>query len=271
MDFDAVAAAWDRWAPVFERGAHPVSDRLVEAARLRRGDTVLDLGTGTGEPAISAARTVGAQGRVVGIDVSPAMVLLARERAAREGVVNADFVISDAAAYTGDRSFDAIVSRFGLMFLPDLDASLAHYRGCLRAGGRFAAATWGTPAEVPMISLPMTVASQRLGLPPAPLEGGPFALHDAAQLREGFLASGYGDVEVQDVRTIFPFTSAEEYVAYMAEIAPAFHGLLVRLDAAEGAALRKDVEAAAGEHFASPGGGVQFPNRVIVIGATSPA
>jgi SAM-dependent methyltransferase len=271
MDFGAVAAAWGRWGPVFERGAHAIGERLIETARIGPGNDVLDLGTGPGEPALTVARAVGPVGRVVGIDISPAMVALARERAERAGVGNAEFVAADAAAYSGARRFDAIVSRWGLMFLPDLDASLAHYRGVLRDGGRFAAATWGAPSEVPMISLPMTVASQRLGLAPAPLEGGPFALHDAAHLRERFLARGYADVEVQDVPTMFPFTSAEEYVTYMADIAPAFHGLLGRLDAAEGAALRKDVEAAAGEHFASPGGGVQFPNRVIVIGATSPA
>jgi SAM-dependent methyltransferase len=271
MDFDQVAAAWGRWSPQFERGSRPISERLVQFARIGPGSTVLDLGTGIGEPAITAAKAVAPGGRVVGIDVSPGMISLARERAHREGIANADFVAADAAAYSGDQRFDAIVSRWGLMFLPDLDASLAHYRGCLRDGGRFAAATWGAPAEVPMISLPMAVASKRFGLPPAPLEGGPFALHDAAALRERFVACGYQPVEVQDVLAIFPFSSAEEYVAYIADIAPPFNGLLRQLDPAQAAALRKEVEEAAAARFAGAGDEIHFPNRVIVIGATSGA
>ena len=271
MDFTAVAAAWGRWLPVFERGAHAVTERLIAAAGIGAGSHVLDLGTGTGEPALSVARAAGHSGSVVGVDIAAPMITLARERAERERVSNVEFVVADASGYSGARRFDAIVSRWGLMFLPDLAAALAHYRSVLRGGGRFAAATWGTPAEVPMISLPMAVASKRLGLAPPPLEGGPFALHDAAAMREKFLEHGYRDVEVHEISAVFPNTSAQEYVACLADLAPAFNGLLAQLDAAEGASLRKEIEHAAAERFGAPDGSLAIPNRVIVIGATSPA
>ena len=271
MDFDQVAAAWGRWASTFERGAHAVSEQLVAAAHVRPGCSVLDLGTGPGEPAFTAAKVVGPSGNVVGIDISPAMIALARKRAEREGVGNVEFAAADAGAYNGGRTFDAIVSRFGLQFLPDLDAALLHYRASLRDGGRFAAATWGAPPDVPMISLPVALGAQQFGLTPPPIEGGPFALHDAAGLRQRFIAAGYRDVDVQEMVVPFPFVSASEYVTYMADVAPPFRMLLEQLAPAQGAALRADVEEAATARFSSSDGALRIPNRVIVISASSSA
>jgi SAM-dependent methyltransferase len=269
MDFDQVAAAWGRWAAVFQNGAHPVSERIMERARVKNGDTVLDLGTGFGEPAISAAKAAAPAGRVVGIDISPAMISLARERAHETGVANVEFVVADASAYMTDERFDAIISRFGLMFLPTLSASLVHYRGLLRDGGRIAAAVWGTPAEVPMISLPMAAGARRFGLPPPPLEGGPFALHDSAALREQFMAAGYDDVAIHDMTATFPFESPGQYFAYMTDVAPPVNALLKQLDAEQAEEFRRIVEREAAERFGGADGTMSIPNRVFVIGAAA--
>ena len=268
MDFDQVAQAWGRWAAAFENGAHAVTERILDAAHLRSGSSVLDLATGFGEPAISAANTAR---RVVGIDISPAMISLARERAERAGVTNVEFLVADAAAYETSERFDAIVSRYGLMFLPDLSASLAHYRGLIHGGGRFAAAVWGTRDEVPMISLPMAVGARRFGVPPPPIEGSPFALHDTAALAVRFVACGYDDVAVEDMTATFPFESAGQYYAYITDVAPPVVALLKQLDAEQGAEFRRIVEAEATERFGSSDGTLRIPNRVFVIGATSSA
>lgn len=269
MDFNHVAAAWGRWWPIHERGSRSVSERLVELARIGPGSNVLDLATGVGEPAITAAKAVAPSGRILGIDLSPVMVSLARERANREGIINAEFVEADAAAYPGEHRFDAILSRWGLMFMPDLDATLAHYRKRLRDGGRFAAATWGAPPEVPMISLPMALAAQRFELQSPPLQGGPFALHDSAALRDRFIAHGYQEVEVQDLLTTFPFTSPAAYFEFMADVAPPLIALLKQLDGAQIAELRTEIERVITARFSSEDGEIRIPNRVIVIGATS--
>ncbi|HSR56864.1 MAG TPA: class I SAM-dependent methyltransferase, partial [Candidatus Binataceae bacterium] len=80
--WDAAAAGWEKWWSIFEKAAQCVSDRLVALAHVKPGDRVLDIATGTGEPAITAARTVGASGHVLGVDHSPGMVAAARRRAA---------------------------------------------------------------------------------------------------------------------------------------------------------------------------------------------
>ncbi len=81
LDWDAVASGWKQWWKTIEQGAQPVSDRLVALAKIQPGHWVLDVATGIGEPAITAARIVGPTGRVVGIDQAPRMLAIARERA----------------------------------------------------------------------------------------------------------------------------------------------------------------------------------------------
>ena len=90
-DWDAAAAGWKKWWPVFERSAQPVSDRLVDLASVGPGARVLDIATGNGEPALTAARRVGAGGRVIATDQSTGMLAIARARAASMGVTNVEF------------------------------------------------------------------------------------------------------------------------------------------------------------------------------------
>src|SRR5260370_15903081 len=91
IDWDAAAAGWKQWWSTFERAAQHVSDRLVELAAVRPSHRVVDLATGIGEPAITAARRVGTGGRVGAIDPSPGLLALAREPAAALGLNNLEF------------------------------------------------------------------------------------------------------------------------------------------------------------------------------------
>lgn len=84
--WDNVAAGWQAWWETFERGAQKVSDRLVELAEIKPGDTVLDIATGIGEPAITAAKRVKPNGKVVATDISPQMITIAKTRAKSLGL-----------------------------------------------------------------------------------------------------------------------------------------------------------------------------------------
>src|SRR6516165_12375202 len=154
LSWDESAAGWKKWWPNFERSAQGVNSRLVELARIKAGDHVLDVATGNGEPAVTAARIAGANGLVVAVDQSPGMLAIGRERASALGLGNITFVEADAESMVlGAHSFDAAVCRWGLMFMPDLTATVRKIHRALKSGARFATAVHNTGDKVPIISL----------------------------------------------------------------------------------------------------------------------
>ena len=150
----------------------PISAELFAAANLQPGEAVLDVGCGTGSTTVQAARAVGATGRVTGSDISPVMIDTARESAdgARQApeVRGIDWLVADAETYDfGVDTFDAVISRFGVMFFPDPVAAFANLARATRPGGRLVAAVWQTRDKVPLFDLPYATAAgvlDRLGL-----------------------------------------------------------------------------------------------------------
>src|SRR5208282_5278982 len=117
--WDDSAEGWKRWWPSFEQAAQIVNERLVVLAGVRAGDRVIDIATGSGEPALTAARVVGQSGRVVAVDMSAGMLAIARDRIDAAGLHNVELVESDAESLSlEEHSFDAAVCRWGLMFMP---------------------------------------------------------------------------------------------------------------------------------------------------------
>ena len=183
-DWDAAAAGWKKWWTVLERAAQPVSDRLVELARVGAGARVLDVATGSGEPAVTAARRIAPSGRVIAVDQSPGMLAIARERASALGISNVEFRESDGEALAiSDHDFDAVLCRWGLMFMPDLERVLSGFHERLVPGGRIAVSVWSTPDKVPMISIGADSVRKLANLPPpAPGALDPLRLGDTSIL-----------------------------------------------------------------------------------------
>jgi SAM-dependent methyltransferase len=220
-EWDEAAAGWKRWWPAIERGLQPVGDRLVELAQLAPGQRVLDIATGIGEPAVTAARRVGPAGRVVATDISPHMLEIAAERVAGEGLSNIELRESDAEALDfPESSFDAVLCRFALMFLPDVDGALSRVLSLLVPGGRFAAAVWGRAENVPMTSVPMAVIRRELNLPPPePGTPGAFSLADPDLLRGRFERAGFSNVHTERATVTYEMASAEEFVRFRRDVA----------------------------------------------------
>jgi enediyne biosynthesis protein CalE5 len=144
-EWRSAAAGWRKWLHVVEaaEGGQRHSAKLVALAELQPGGSVLDVGGGYGEPSLTAARVVGPHGRVVCTDISPEMLSVARERAADAGLENVEFIARDAEQLEfDDESFDAVLSRATLMFLPDVAGTLRRIHGYLKAGGNLAASVW---------------------------------------------------------------------------------------------------------------------------------
>jgi ubiquinone/menaquinone biosynthesis C-methylase UbiE len=139
---------WDRAAADYEPSWRAqlayAQAQLLDRAKLRRGERVLDVACGTGLVAFAAARAVGARGHVAGVDLSGEMVAAARRRAADLGVDNATFARMDAETLDfGDASFDAALCGLGLMYVADVARALAEIRRVVRPGGRACLMVWG--------------------------------------------------------------------------------------------------------------------------------
>jgi ubiquinone/menaquinone biosynthesis C-methylase UbiE len=120
----------------------PLSERVLDLAAPKEGERVLDLACGTGVLARAVAPTVGSSGNVVGIDVLPGMLAVARSLPAQDGAT-IDWVEGDATSLDlPDASFDLVLCQQGLQFFPNREATAGEIRRVLAPGGRFVAAVW---------------------------------------------------------------------------------------------------------------------------------
>ena len=198
----------------YEQAAQHLNEHLVDLALIRSGHRVLDVGTGLGEPAFTAARRVGPTGSVVATDLSPAMLSLAREEAARVGLRHVEFREMDAEEPDLPvHSFDAALCRWTLMFLPHLVAALTRLRELLVPEGRFAAAVWGPPERVPFTSIPMGVIRHVLQIPPLPAgRPGTFSLADPHVLERSFTEAGFTEVAIECHTLTFEYPSLKDFI-----------------------------------------------------------
>ncbi len=227
--WNEAAPGWEKWSQVFDSGARAVSDRLVALARIKPGDRVLDIATGTGEPAITAARAVGPSGHILALDHSAGMLEVARRRAGSLGVRNIEFREGDAESPgIGEHDVDAVLCRWGLMFLTDLDAAVKNIARVLKPGGWFATAVWASADKVPMISLGAAMARQIAQIaPPPPGTPDPFRLFDTSIVGGALECAGFRDMVVEPMIVTFEFESAEAFVECRREMSPAFRTLLL--------------------------------------------
>ena len=228
-EWRSAAPGWHRWLDVVEadEGGRRHSATLIELAELQPGAVVLDVGGGYGEPSLSAARVVGPGGRVVCTDISPEMLAVARVRAVEAGITNVEFVARDAEELDfDDASFDAVLSRATLMFLPDVAGTLRRLRRTLKPGGRLAASVWGPPTTVQFAAaFPVVVGELALPLPP-PGRPGAFALGDPERLAELVRQAGFEDVRTGTVAVIFETDSTERFTEFIRDVAPQLTTLL---------------------------------------------
>jgi SAM-dependent methyltransferase len=267
-DWDSAAAGWKKWWRVLERSAQPVSDRLVDLARIGPGMRVLDVATGSGEPAVTAARRVGPSGRVLAVDQSPGMLAIGRERADSLRITNLEFRESDGEALMIEEGdFDAVLCRWGLMFMPDLERALNGFRQRLVAGGRIAVSVWSTPDKVPMISIGAEMVRKLVSLPPpAPGALDPLRLADTTILTNALERSGFGNVQVQRMPVTFEFDSPDDFTQMRADVAAPFRSLLAR----QSPELRRQVIAAVTDDarkFVQSDGKVRATNETILFSA----
>jgi enediyne biosynthesis protein CalE5 len=227
-DWGSAAKGWHVWQELMVDASAHVSRKLVELAEIEPGDRVLDVAAGTGEPSLTAAQVVGPEGQVVATDISAEMLAYARERAETAGIGNVEYVEVDASALDfPPESFDAAVSRWGIIFEPEAEAAAARIRGFLKPGAKMAISSWGPPERVPMLSVPMRTVMTRLNVPPPPPgTPGPLSRPTAEAIGGLLEGGGFTDVEVEELEFAMDWDSPEEFARFVREIAPPVSALM---------------------------------------------
>jgi ubiquinone/menaquinone biosynthesis C-methylase UbiE len=240
--WNSVAANWKEWWQTIEVAAQKVSDRLIELAEIKPGQKVLDIATGIGEPAVTVARKlVGLSGsiskindnqnigHVLAIDISPEMLTIAKQRAAALGLQDViEFREGDAEMLElADSSFDVVLCRWGLMFIPNLNNTLSRIYQVLVPGGRLACAVWAEASKVPFISFPLNIVMHELNVPPPPPgTPGPFALADIDILQNALSNAGFTDIKHEELIVTFEFATVEDYINYTKAVASTIKTML---------------------------------------------
>lgn len=191
---------WVDHEAALDTSFQPVLDLVLNRAALKAGERVLDIGCGTGASTLAAAALVGATGMVEGLDISTPLLARARERAI--GVAAARFTVADAQTHGFVASgYDALISRFGVMFFANSSAAFANLGRSIRPGGRAVFASWAGLAGNPWFSIGIRAAVGRLGKPAPLLPGapGPMAFQDIGQVQGWLEAAGWADVVGEEV------------------------------------------------------------------------
>lgn len=264
--WETAAEAWDRWSPLLGQWLGAATDAMLEMAHVGPGTRVLDIAAGAGEQTLAAARRAGPGGHVLATDISPAILRYARAAAQKAGLANVETRELDGERHDllPPGSFDAAISRVGLIYFPDQQRALAGIRQALRPGGRFAAVVYSTPEKNPFFALPVGIIRRRAQLPP-PLPGqpGPFSLGADGVLARTLAQAGFLDVEVRKVDSPLRLPSAADCVRFERESFGALHQMMAGLDPAERAATWEEIEHSLAR-FETRGGGFVGPCEMLV-------
>lgn len=176
----------------------PIADALIDRAKPKAGERIIDVGCGSGATSIAFAQKVGSSGHVFGIDVSGPMLERARASAPRDLPV--DFALADATVYPFDpASFDLLASRFGVMFFAEPARSFANMRKALRPSGRLAFACWREPRDNPFFMAPLQAVYKYVPKLPqqGPEDPGPFSFASEARVQRILGEAGFTGIAME--------------------------------------------------------------------------
>ena len=267
-EWTRAAAGWQKWFETLEAedAGRAVTRVLLEQADVRPGDDVLDVGSGYGEPGLSAATAVGPNGHVTCLDISGDMLAFAEARARAAGLSNVTFVEADIDGLElAPASLDVVLSRATMMYASNPLETLRRLHTALRPGGRLAVAVWATPDRV-AFATPVAVMIEALGIEPPAGGPGPFALGSDGALRDLVREAGFTDVVAATALAVYQTATAEACTQWIRDVAPP----ITELVADQPASVQQDVwdrVTRSWGPFQDPGGAVRLPCTAICVSA----
>ena len=256
--------ASEKWKAKSAAMGQPVTEALVEYAQPLPGMQVLDLASGTGEPAITLASSVGTTGHVTALDLSAGLLEIAEQRARTRGLTNFSTQQADAHSLPfPDNSFDLATSRFGVMFFGEPRVALQELRRVLRTGARACFLAWG-PFDQPYWQSMMGVVHRHAGGPLLQSDGpNPFRFSERGSLSAVLRSAGFNAVE-EETKTL-PWTwpgPVEEVWEQAQAVAVPFRPMLKRVPAEKWPEIHAEVHAAVRRY--SDGEKIAFSASVVL-------
>ncbi len=244
QQWQRAAEAWHRWDPVLQTWLGPATELMLDLARIGPGSRVLDVAAGCGEPGLTAATRVGPTGYVLATDIAAEMLVYADREARQRGLTQFETRVMDGENLDlADGSFDAVLSRVGLIYFPDRTRALAEIRRVLAPGGRISVVVYSTPDRNKFFSIPVSIIRREAQLPPpSPQQPGPFSLGGLGVLEETLRSAGFSEVEVHTVPSPLRLPSAAECVRFERESFGALHQMLSGLPAERQSAVWEEIE-----------------------------
>lgn len=247
QQWQTAAKAWNDWGSTLRVWLGPATEVMLDMAQVDIGCHVLDIAAGAGDQSLQAARRTGPAGRVLATDISSNILEYAAAAARSEGLAQIETSVIDGEALDTlePGSFDAAISRVGLIYFPDQQRALKGVLQALKPGGRFAAIVYSTPQNNAFFSLPVSIIRERAALPPpAAGQPGPFSLGTSGVLTRALLDAGFVDAEEHIVAAPLRLSSAAECVRFERESFGALHQMLAGLDAAAQDTVWTEIEQA---------------------------
>lgn len=265
----SVAEAWDANAAFVDARGEHVTEHMLELARPRPGERVLELACGAGGPGLDAAPLVAPDGEVVLSDVAAEMTAIAARRASERGLANVTARVLDLEAVdAADGTFDVVLCREGLMLVPDPGRAAREIRRVLRPGGRAVVSVWGPRERNPWLAVVFDLVTAQLGAPiPPPGLPHPFSLDDPARLRRILAEAGLADVVIDELETPYRATSVDDWWERTAALAGPLARKLAALPEPAARALRARASEAARPYETADG--LELPGVCLVAHGTS--
>lgn len=242
--WQAAAEAWYRWSPLLHQWLGNATDKMLEMARINTGHRVLDVAAGAGEQSITAAKKVGSTGYVLATDISPDILAYAQKLAMDSGLHNIETKVMDGENLTvPDATFDAVISRVGLIYFPDQQKALREMLRVLKPGGWVAAIVYSTPDKNKFFSIPVSIIRNRAKLPP-PVAGqpGPFSLGAEGVIEKAFEEAGFKHVDSVLVDSPVLLPTAKFCVSFEQESFGALHQMMSGLSDSEKQSVWEEIE-----------------------------
>jgi len=265
-EWRASARYWDKYRDIIRAMFMPLTRALIEDIPIVKGQTVLDVAGGSGEPSLTIAETVGPNGSVTCTDFASEMVEVAKAAAARRGIINVKFrqCSADSLPFP-DNAFDVAVSRLGAMFFPDPLAGLHEMLRVVKPGGSVGLVVWRASELNPFFSVTSeTVARYVEPAPEEPDAPNAFRFAESGKLAGLLKEAGAVDVRERILKSeIAAPVALEDYWEMRSEISESLRSKLASLSDEQKSQIGKEVQHAAAPFF--PNGQMNFPSETLIV------